>query len=412
MMLAVAILTGFAANAQTFRVSGFLTARGVYTRSQPSWLEGGFGRLDTGAHDARSSATANVDVLQLGADWTPTTWLDVHIGAQARKEPARDGVKRAGLVDAFVAVRKDLGANHLQLRAGQFFLGTSRENRDNLWTSPYTMSYSALNKWIGDEFRPAGAELEWRHERANFDTVTAAASVFRNNDTMGTLLGWRGWSVGERISVYGEILPLPNLFSFHNRAQFVDQRDGTVPFQSDLDGRMGYTARIRYQRPENGSVQLTHVDNRGDRKEYRSGEGVEYAWQTRFDIFGADWKTARETSLAAEYCWGKTGMGFAPHATVDLSFYTWYVLVSQPFGRNRFSARFDVFETEDHDHTAETNSELGRAWALTWFYNVRPSLRAGLEFLSVSAQRRAAAESGFDPNTDGRTLTLELRYRF
>ena len=412
LLVSALFLTAVAANAQTFRLSGFVTARGVYTRSQPSWLEGGFGRLDTGARDARSSSTTNVDVLQIGADWTPATWIDVHIGAQARKEPAADGVNRAGLVDAFVAVRKDFGANHFQLRAGQFFLGTSRENRDNLWNSPYSISYSALNKWIGEEFRPAGAELEWRRERANFDTVTVGASLFGNNDTMGTLLAWRGWSVGERVSVYGELLPLPNLFSFHDEDMFEDQRDGTIPFQSDLDGRIGYTARVRYQRPERGSIQFTRVDNRGDLDEYPSGEGVEYAWLTRFNIIGADVKSDRETTLLGEYCWGTTAMGFPPHATVDASFYTWYVLVSQPLGRNRFSARFDVFQTADRDHTAETNSENGRAWMLTWLYDIRPSLRAGVEFLSVTGERIAAAESGYDPNMDGRTLTLELRYRF
>src|SRR5207244_4185801 len=72
--------------AQTFRFSGYLSARGVYTRSQPSWLTGGFGRFDTGAASATSSATTNVDVAQLGADWTPVSWLDVHVSGQARHD--------------------------------------------------------------------------------------------------------------------------------------------------------------------------------------------------------------------------------------------------------------------------------------------------------------------------------------
>jgi hypothetical protein len=409
-ILIASLIAAIPAHAQTFRLSGFLTARGVYTRSQRSWLEGGFGRFETGARSATSSSLQNVDVLQAGADWTPVTWLDVHVGVQARHERASRSVKSAGLVDAFVAVRKQVGSNQLQLRAGQFFLATSRENRDNLWTSPYTISYSALNKWIGEEFRPIGAELEWRRARANFDEVTIAGGLFRGNDTTGTLLGWRGWSIGDRLSVYGDVLPLPPLFSLED--EFEDQRDGTVPFQRDLDGRTGYTARVRYQRPERGSVQFTRVDNRGDREEYPSGEGIEYAWQTRFNIFGADVKSDRGTTLAAEYCWGTTGMGFRPRATVDLSFYTWYVLLSQPFGRNRVSARFDVFQTADRDHGAETNSENGRAWTFAWFYDLRPSIRAGLEFANISAARRAAEESGFDPNTDGRSLTLEIRYRF
>jgi len=65
------------------------------------------------------------------------------------------------------------------------------------------------------------------------------------------------------------------------------------------------------------------------------------------------------------------------------------------------------------DHSfAENNNEHGRAWTLAWFFEPRPSVRLGAEFASISDWRLAAAESGFDPNTDGRTLTLEARYRF
>jgi hypothetical protein len=389
------------ATAQTFRLSGFVSARGVYTQGRHrSWLDGGFARFGT------SPRVQNVDVVQLGADWTPASWIDVHVGVQGRAEQARASVRPAGLVDAFVAVRK----GPFQLRAGQFFLGTSRENRGNLWTSPYTINDSALNTWIGEEVRPVGAELEWRHEMASFDAVTIAGGAFRNNDTMGTLLGWRGWSIGNRVSVYGEVLPLPPLFSLHDERFFEDQRhDGTRPFESDLDGRTGYTLRARFQRPERGSFQVARIDNRGDREEYRN----EYAWQTHFYVVSADIRNDRGTSFLAEYCWGVTGMGFRPEAVVDLSYYAAYALASQTFGRNRLSARFDVFQTADRDHTAaETNSETGRAWTLAWFYELPRSTRLGLEFANVSSRRPAAAESGFDPVTDGRSVTLELRYGF
>ncbi len=405
-MTVFAMLMASTAGAQTFRFSGFVSARGVYARSQPSWLEGGFGRFETGARNATSSSTANVDLVQIGAQWTPAAWIDIHIGAQARHDPASKSVRAAGLVDAFVAVRK----GPFQLRAGQFFLGTSRENRENLWTSPYTISFSALNTWIAEEVRPVGAELEWRHHFANFDAITLVGGAFRNNDTMGAILGWRGWSIGNRLSVYGEVLPLPPLFSLRDGRFFAHQRrDGTVPFESDLDKRTGYTARVRYQRPERGSLQFARVDNRGDRHEYRQ----EYAWHTRVNVLSGDLRNDRGTTLLAEYGWGSTGMGLRPLAVVDLTYGAGYALVSQTFGRNRLSARFDVFRTNDRDHTsAETNTENGRAWTIAWFYEVRPQVRLGLEFANVSARRIAAAESGFDPNTDGRTLTVEMRYRF
>jgi phosphate-selective porin len=106
-------------------------------------------------------------------------------------------------------------------------------------------------------------------------------------------------------------------------------------------------------------------------------------------------------------------MGFAPKAFVNLRFHTWYAVLSQSLGRNRLSARYDVFQTDDRDHSfAEINSERGRAWTFAWFFEPHPTIRLGAEFASISAQRAAAAQSGFDPNTDGRTLTIEARYRF
>jgi hypothetical protein len=162
---------------------------------------------------------------------------------------------------------------------------------------------------------------------------------------------------------------------------------------------------VRVTLPERAMLQLAHLDNRGDRKLYRG----EYSWQTKFNVLSGEVDGQRGTTLTSEYGWGSTGMGFAPHAFVDLDFYAAYVLLSQTFGRNRVSARIDVFGTTDRDHSfAEVNSESERAWTFAWFYNIRPPLRLGVEFANVSAQRISAP----DPNTDGRTVTVEARYRF
>ncbi len=408
-LVVAGVFVSVAAEAQTFRFSGFLIARGIETRSQPSWLSGGFGRLDTGARRSNDSKTTALEVAQLGADWTPTQWFDAHVQGIARHDAPGSGGRPVGLIEAYADLRKDFGSSELQLRVGQFFLPTSRENTDNLWTSPYTITLSALNTWIGEEFRPIGGELQWK--KLTSTTVwTFAGGAFRGNDTSGALLGWRGWSLGSRLTTYGEVLPLPPLFSLRDPRAFADQRrDGTNPFGPDLDGRTGITARVRMQIPERALVQLAHIDNRGDRREYRK----EYAWQTRFNIASGEITTVRHATIAAEYGWGSTGMGFAPAALVNLNFAAWYALISQPLGRNRLSARYDGFRTIDRDHSfAENNTEHGRAWTLAWFFEPRPSVRLGAEFASVSARRIAAAESGFDPNTDGRTLTLEARYRF
>jgi hypothetical protein len=394
----VAIAFAAAAPAQTFQLHGFLSAREMYVTGQPSWVTGGFGRLDAGASDVNDHRNLTLGVAQIGADWTPSTWLDLHASGLARREQPGARGKRAGLVEAYA----DIHTEHFEVRAGQFFLGTSRENTERFWTSPYTMSFSSLNSWIGQEFRPVGIDFVWR---PNF-YVSAGATAFRNNDTAGALLAWRGWSVGNRLTVYNEVLPLPPLFSL--RTDFEDQRaDGTVPFERDLDGRTGYSARVRAQLPERAMVQFTRVDNRGDREEYRG----EYSWQTRFNIVGAQAGLSSPATIAAEYCWGSTGMGEAPHF-VQADFASWYVLTSYKRNNDRFSARFDTFSTKDRDGVGEDNSEHGHAWVVAWFHELNPNVRLGAEFAQVTGDRPAAQQSGFDPNMDGRSLTVELRYGF
>lgn len=378
--------------AQQFDTDVFVSARGVNATGPRSWLEGGFGRLGAGGDRDEIFVSA-----QAGVTWTPAQWLDLHVSGVARREPDAFGGERGGVVEAYV----DLHRGDLQLRAGQFFLPTSRENKGALWTSPYSLTFSAVNSWIGEEVRPVGVDLQWRHTTASGHVLSAAATAFRNNDSMGALLGWRGWALHNRLSVYNEVLPLPPIASL--QTFFAKQRDdGTKPFGSDLDGRTGYAARVRWSLPERASVQLAHVDNNGDRELYRG----EYAWDTSFDVVGAEVGNPDKLIVAAEYMTGRTGMGLTTNpARVDADFSAGYLLVSQKSGRNRFTARFDRFQTDEQDFTpAESNDESGRSWMLAWLYDLTPSLRGGFEFLQMTGKREV--------NMDARTYTLELRYAF
>lgn len=387
-------------SAETFTLHGFLTGREGYVTGQPSWLTGGFGRLDTGASGVDEHAYRGNAVAQIGADWNPSSWLTAHAQLLGRSEPSGSRGRRAGVVEAFVELHNE----QWRVRAGQFFPGTSRENTSPLWTSRYAQTFSALNTWIGQEFRPIGIDVQW--SPGFYGSVGATA--FRNNDTMGALLAWRGWTVGNRLTVYDEVLPLPPLKSLHT--QFADQRrDGTVPFERDLDGRTGFAVRGRLQIPERASVQLAHIDNNGNRREYRG----EYSWHTKFDVLSAEAGSSRPFTVLAEYAWGKTGMGVPP-VLVDADFYAGYVLLSAKQGANRWSFRFDRFGTTDRDHAplVETNTEHGRSWAITWLRDLSQHVRLSAEFVQITGDRIAAQESGFDPNLDARSLTLEVRYGF
>ena len=404
---AVCCLLSAVCSAQTIKLSGFLSGAGVYATGPKTWLEGGFGRLD----QSRSGAFAQA---QLGLDWTPVSWFDVHVHGIARHDRDLD---HGGIAEAYAEVRKTFTHDTLQLRAGQFFLPTSRENRGNLWTSPYAVTFSAVNSWIAHEVRPIGAEVEWRHELPNLSAITIAGTAFRGNDTMGTLLGWRGWAVSSRVTTFGETLPLPPAVFFTRRNGFLDQKRygsgaGTTPFDADLDGRSGYAGRVRFSMPERGMIQIARLDNRGDRNLYVD----QYAWQTRFNLISAELGSQDQTVLAAEYMKGDTGMGFRGRGRgwVQADYHAVYGLLSHKYGRSRVTARVDQFAMFERDHSAlaENNDEHGRAWTLAYLFDLTPHWRLGADFTNVTGDRPAAAQSGVDPNMDGRALAVELRYGF
>ncbi|HYM62919.1 MAG TPA: hypothetical protein VEZ11_18680 [Thermoanaerobaculia bacterium] len=409
-LIALLASTTFAQE-QTFPLSGVIAAREVSVTSQPSWLNGGFGRLDYGAAASSERRQLTLGVAQLGLDWRPSRYFDIHVQGVGRRDQSGSKGDSIGVPEAYADVRAFFGSNQLQLRAGELFLPTSRENKESLWTSPYTITLSALNTWIGEEVRPVGADLEWRHTFGGGSSVTLAGTAFQGNDTMGALLAWRGWSMGNRLGVYGEVVPLPPLFSLRDPSLLGHQRsDGTVPIGPNLNGRTGFSGRVRWSLPERAIIQVARVDNRGDRELYRD----QYSWHTRFTIYSAELHPTAATTVAAEHAGGSTGMGFVTsRGFVQSGFNTSYFLVSQKFSRMRLSARYDTFGMSELDHSAaENNSEHGHAWTIAVFYEPDLHSRTGVEYVNLSSARLAAAQSGFDPNTNAKSIILEYRYKF
>ena len=367
----------------SFRTYGFLTLREIYVKAQPSWTTGGFGRFDVGAANADAHKTVNVDVLQLGIDWTPTSWLLLHTDGLARRDQSGTVGRRAGLVQAY----GDLHTERLRLRGGLFWLPTSLENIDPLWNSRYTISNSALNSWIGQEVRPIAADLQFS---PNF-YFTIGATAFRGNDTMGSALSSRGWTIGNRMTVYDEVI--------------ASVPDTTRPIGPDIDHRIGDSERIRFQIPERAMLQVTHIDNRA-RMLVRPAP--EKPWRTKFNIVGAQLGTTGPTTVAAEWAAGDTALGF-PGGSFTMDFDTVYLLLSQKRGTSRWTARIERFTTNNHKkRTTDVNRERGSAITVSYLHESSARLRTGIEYVHAKGDRLAAP----DPHTAGSTITLELRYRF
>ncbi len=407
--LAALAATGAAAEAGELRLLGLAAGRGITVESRAPWIEGGYGRLSEGEDPNAFEALARAEA-QLGLEWTPSDVLLLRLHGTARTEPDAAGGRRAGLTEAFLQYRPELQpALTLRFRAGLQFLPTSRENVDDLWQSPYTLTLSALNAWIGEELRPVGLDAVVLLGEPGSSRFEIGGMAFGACDTAGTLLAWRGWAMGTRLSVVSETLPLPPLPTLAPGAAFGEQQaEGTRPVD-ELDDRLGWHVRGRWSRSGVGLLQLAWTDTRGDRTLHAG----QYAWATRFASAGAELRLDR-VRLVAEGLWGETGMGVRTGPHVDLGIRAAYVLAtwSSEGDALRFTARYDAFENEDRDRVVEPNEESGWAVTVAALYSPRPWLRLGLEYLELRGDRPAAAFAGTSADASARRAQAELRLRF
>ncbi len=295
--------------------------------------------------------------LHLGLDWAPTPWLRAHVHLLARTDagPSQDG--HAGSPEAWLEASLAPGAEHLRLRAGAFFLPTSRENVDALWENPYAISSSALNTWFGEELRPIGLDLSWRHGGA-----LAGATLFRGNDTFGALPVDRGWALHDRWTLLGQELSTGG--------------DDYTSVSAENDGRLGWSARAGWN-ATGFSLLYTHVDNRSDGLPY----GDLYNWTTRFDLVGFD-ASSGDWSLAGEAGWGPTSL-VVRGRRFESDIWAGYLLVSRrlPFGRA--TARLDAFDDgRDQD----------QALTLALLWTGARHLGAALELTATGQSQRLRAQ--------------------
>jgi hypothetical protein len=296
--------------------------------------------------------------VQIGLEWRPSPAFGGHVHLVARSEDDHSQRGRVGVVQAYLEQSFVRGEHRLRLTEGAFFLATSRENVDALWESPYAISSSALNTWLGEEFRPIGVDAAYTLRRR----WTLGATVYRGNETFGAMPIDRGWKLHDRWTVLGEHL--------HSNEEYV------TSVSAENDGRLGWAARGRWNN-DRATLQLTHIDNRADGLEY----GHLLNWDTQFDIAGADF-TSGNWTFASEIGWGKTAV-VVDGITFPTDIAASYALVSRTFGDWRATLRGDDFRVDDDVQRAVTGAV---------FWSPRGRLRAGAEAIVSEGEWRVAVE--------------------
>lgn len=290
-------------------------------------------------------------------EWRPHfTWS---LGAVIDAEYQSDQDRPLGVTEAYLQYKPLMsGSTRFQARAGLFWPPVSMEHDGPFWSVSRTITPSAINSWIGEEVKGAGLEVQLRQTIGAHEFDLTAGSVSAN-DTAGTLLSFRGWSLSDQRATTSTQYGLPPLSPFLTPRQY----DETTP-TLELDNRVGYYVRADWRPPAPFTVNATYYDNEGDLISVDANK--EWAWRTRFWNLGAQARLGDNTEILAQAMKGETLMGypFPSGVWVYVEYESAYVLISHNFGPAILTGRYDAFTTRDEaSPTYGDNSENG--WALT-----------------------------------------------
>src|SRR5436190_1937979 len=274
-MMVLAPLGAAAAEDISVFVNGFVDLGGVVPSHETSWLRGGLGKLDNGGDGRQGPAFVGQGVADLRVKFDPA----VSFFATVRVAP--DQHAPFDVLEAYGRYQPISTRNWLwSIKLGAFFPPISLENESIGWTSPWTLTPSAINSWVGDELRTVGAEtnLEWRYETGALG-LTGAAYGF--NDPTGTLMANRGWAFDSRpIGLFGEPRQPDAVARSFGKAPPLREE----PFK-EIDGRPGWYFGGTARQDGLGRLNALYYDNRADPAAHT---GSDVGWRTRLPRLGLE----------------------------------------------------------------------------------------------------------------------------
>ena len=384
--------------ADNYSLHGYVDWRGVDAPEEVSWTKGGLGKTRFGGDEVatRFGGAAAIGRAQL----TPSLQAMADVQLQTSADPT------VNVVEAWLRYRPvSLSPWRWSVKAGEFFPQLSMENSAIGWTSPWTLTPSAINSWIGEELRIIGsdAQLEWRGDA---NTLEGSVALYTANDPTGTLLAERGWSLSDLSYGLGSRVREPDVIvSDYGETPPVRYN----PFQ-EIDGRPGWYAHLAWHSREFGEVTLLRYDNDADGSARTLENGVDvFAWHTRFWSLGARTDSGPLTWIAQAID-GSTV--FQPSTTLDLNtrFQSAFLLAGWNRGNWRPALRWDYFGTQGTNYEEGPRpGEHGMAFTAALNWQARSWLRLTAEALRVESAREPRSEYGLDPKSIDTQLQLSAR---
>lgn len=380
----------------------------VDTNGVPSWTDGFVGKLRY--DDSSNGFTVSRGFLDYRYRLADT--LDARVAAEGYDD---DIGAVADLTEAYLEWRPlPKSGTRYRLKLGAFYPQLSFENVEPGWSSPYTVSSSAINTWIAEEIRTVGAELSVSRRPESLGgrhTFGAQAAIFYANDPAGALLAWKGWSVHDRQTRFGDELPLPPLPVLQPGRPIERQDPFVAPFM-EIDGRAGFYVSGEWRAGKRVAIRGMVYDNRGDPEAFEDGQ---YAWRTKFTHLGTQVALPGDVGLIAQWMRGSTVMGarVGNAYLVDTEFHSYFALLTRRFDKHRLSVRYDRFEVTQNDTTPEDNNpESGHAWTLAYQYRANKTVQLAAEWLSIKTHHCGWVYYGISPTATEQQLQLSVQLRF
>jgi hypothetical protein len=388
------------ARAVDFSANGYLDCRLVARADARSFADGGLGKTRFGG--------GGTDASCVQAGLSATAVLTPSLFAQAELQYQTSDTNSVSLLEAYLRYRPvSITPLRWSVKVGAFFPPVSLENDAIGWTSPWTLTSSAINGWIGEEFRGIGAEgrVEWRGERS---TIGGVAALVRSNDPAGELLAARGWSLSDLVSGLGSRVREPDVYAIDENAP-VPLRFN--PFVEN-DGRLGWYAGANWEMRGVGTVSILRYDNEADPTSASRGRAPVLSWETDFWSVGARTRVG-DVALIGQAMTGSTAVAPSPFFSTATDFRAAYLLVGWDRGAWRPALRFDVFSTDQLPREI-TNRVREHGNAITLALNWRPLdwLRVTGEALRVRSWRTQREEEGLAALQTDTQLQLGVRVIF
>jgi len=388
-------------------VTVLVDARLFVASGSKSWVNGGLGKTRF-AGDKDGNFTAGAEPMEADLIWEPR--FSESLSANVSAAWQRDQEHPVDLIEAFLNyLPQQSGPIGVSARAGLMWPEISLEHSTGgAWSVVNTITPSAINSWVGEEVKVVGIEGTL-HASLGQHELSATGAMFGYNDTSGTLLSFRGWSLSdEKATTFGHF-PLPPLNDFIRLLQQNETKS-----LINIDGRAGYYGRIDWRPPAPFGVAVFYYDNEANPEAFTPAG--QWGWRTRFWNVGLNADLGPDTKLLAQGMTGSTAMGFKEGGVtwVNTSFESAYALVTQMVGPVAVTGRIEAFSTHERGSEMPTdNSENG--WALTAAarMNLTDNLTGLIEALNVRSSRGTRLDLGLVSPFEAQTvLQAALRLKF